>query len=343
MNATSNATLQAEPMKSASAHSPELKLKLFADMLLVRQAEEKIRELYPEGDMRCPTHFSIGQEACSAGVSAHLQQSDYAISAHRSHAHYINKHGRLRPMFCELYGKENGCATGRGGSMHLIDLDVNFLGCVPIVGSTIPIGIGAAFGAKLQGNDALTVVYFGDGATESGVFHESLNFASLHKLRVLFVCENNLYSVNTPLEERQPTGRKITELAESHGIPATYHDGQEVEVVYDAAKDMVDTIRNDGGPGFLEFETYRWLEHCGPNPDTHLGYRPDGEFEHWTARCPIALYQKQLLSEGILTDDHYKQMLSEIDSKVEDAVQFAKASDFPKRENMFNLLYAEGK
>lgn len=334
---------QAEPIAPASGLSADAKYKLWMDMLLVRQAEEKIRELYPEGDMRCPTHFSIGQEAVSAGVNAHLNQDDYAISAHRSHAHYINKGGRLRPMFAELYGKQEGCATGRGGSMHLIDLSVNFLGCVPIVGSTMPIGVGAAFGARLKGEDALTVVYFGDGATEGGVFHESLNFASLHQLKVLFVCENNLYSVNTPLEERQPVGRKITDLAKSHQIPAVADDGQDVEVVYHAAKDMVDRMRHDGGPGFLEFSTYRWLEHCGPNPDTHLGYRPDGEFDHWTARCPLALYKKQLMAEGVLDEASYQQSLQTVDAQVEDAVNFAKQAEFPASDTMFNLLYAEAK
>ena len=154
--------------------------------------------------MRCPTHFSIGQEAVAAGVCKSLRLEDYVISAHRSHAHYIGKGGNLRAMFAELYGKVDGCASGKGGSMHLIDLSVNFLGCVPIVGSTIPIGVGAAFGAMLQDRAAVTVIFFGDAATETGVFHESVNFAAVHHLPVLFVCENNLYSVNTPLDVRQP-------------------------------------------------------------------------------------------------------------------------------------------
>jgi pyruvate dehydrogenase E1 component alpha subunit len=182
----------------------ESRLALYRSMLKIRRVEERIQALYPEGDMRCPTHFSIGQEAVAAGVCKNLRLEDHVISAHRSHAHYIGKGGNLRAMFAELYGKVDGCASGKGGSMHLIDLSVNFLGCVPIVGSTIPIGVGAAFGAMLQDHAAITVIFFGDAATETGVFHESVNFAAVHRLPVLFVCENNLYSVNTPLDVRQP-------------------------------------------------------------------------------------------------------------------------------------------
>ena len=201
-------------------------------MLRIRRVEERIQALYPEGDIRCPTHLCVGQEAVAAGVCANLQPDDYVISAHRSHAHYLAKGGALRAMFAELYGKEDGCASGKGGSMHLIDLSVNFLGCVPIVGSTIPIGVGAAFGAMLQNRDCVSVVFFGDAAVETGVFHESVNFAAVHRLPVLFVCENNLYSVNTPLAERQPANRTIAQLAAGHGITSAQHDGQEVEAVY---------------------------------------------------------------------------------------------------------------
>jgi len=291
--------------------------------------------------MRCPTHFSIGQEAVAAGVCANLKQSDYVISAHRSHAHYVNKGGDMRAMFAELYGKVAGCASGKGGSMHLIDLGVNFIGCVPIVGSTIPIGVGAAFGAKLQNNDAVTVIFFGDGATETGVFHESLNFAAMHKLRVLFVCENNLYSVNTPLEERQPEGRAIIDLAKGHGLPSVQCDGQEVETVYAASAEMIDRIRTQGGPGFMEFATYRWLEHCGPNEDLQLGYRPAGEYEYWTARDPLQLHQTLLTAEGILNEKSAQQYTAEVDARIDDAVSYAKAAPFPERKDLFQYLFAD--
>src|SRR5580658_2374724 len=196
------------------------RLALFRAMLYVRRVEERLVGLYGEQEIRCPTHFSIGQEAVSAGVSAHMSTEDYAISAHRSHAHYLNKGGDIRAMLAELYGKSTGCARGKGGSMHLIDLSVNFLGCVPIVGSTIPIGVGAAFGAALQDQRRLCVIYFGDGASESGVFYEALNWAVLQQLAVLFVCENNQYSVHTPLALRQPQSRTIRQMADGIGVRA---------------------------------------------------------------------------------------------------------------------------
>ena len=225
-NARTNTVSQ--PIKKLDA---SLRRELFRSMLKVRLVEERIIKLYPEGDMRCPTHLSIGQEAVAVGVCANLEPSDYAISAHRSHAHYLAKGGNVSSMFAELYGKAAGCASGKGGSMHLVDLDVNFLGCVPIVGSTIPIGVGAAFGAWLKETRPVTVIFFGDGAAETGVFHESLNFANVHRLPVLFVCENNLYSVNTPMGPRQPPTRTIVDLAKGHAIKAHEADGQDVEGV----------------------------------------------------------------------------------------------------------------
>src|SRR5882672_11141372 len=231
--------------KEPSMAARDVRIALYRSMLRIRRVEERIQALYPQGDMRCPTHFSIGQEAVAAGVCRNLRLEDYVISAHRSHAHYIGKGGNLRAMFAELYGKVDGCASGKGGSMHLIDLSVNFLGCVPIVGSTIPIGVGAAFGAMLQDRAAVTVIFFGDAATETGVFHESVNFAAVHHLPVLFVCENNLYSVNTPLDVRQPGNRTIAELARGHGIRTSQHDGQLVETVAAAAA-VIASMRDSG-------------------------------------------------------------------------------------------------
>jgi TPP-dependent pyruvate/acetoin dehydrogenase alpha subunit len=319
------------------------RLRLLRDMLKVRRVEERIQALYPKGDMRCPTHFSIGQEAVAAGVCAALRREDYVISAHRSHAHYINKGGNLRTMFAELYGKSDGCAGGRGGSMHLIDLSVNFLGCVPLVGSTIPIGVGAAFGARLRGEtDTVTVVFFGDGATETGVFHESLNFAATHKLPVLFLCENNLYSVNTPLAARQPANRSIVDLARGHGIRAEQGDGQLVESVHAAATDALDGLRRGTGPVLLEFMTYRWLEHCGPLDDLHLKFRPDGEYEQWTARCPIRLQRAALEYVGLLDEAGYAKLCAEIDAEIDDAIAFAEASPFSRRDQLLSDVYATG-
>ena len=309
-------------------------------MLKIRRVEERIQALYPQGDMRCPTHFSIGQEAVAAGVCANLRVEDHVISAHRSHAHYIGKGGDLRAMFAELYGKVDGCASGKGGSMHLIDLSVNFLGCVPIVGSTIPIGVGAAFGAMLQDQSALTVIFFGEAATETGVFHESVNFAAVHQLPVLFVCENNLYSVNTPLDVRQPGNRTVAELTRGHGIKTVQQDGQLVEAVDASTRETIARIRAEGGPALIEVLTYRWLEHCGPLGDVHLGYRSQEEFDSWVARCPIRLHRVQLEREGLIDEAAHRVMETEIAAEIDDAVAFAQKSPFPDRAELSRHLFA---
>jgi TPP-dependent pyruvate/acetoin dehydrogenase alpha subunit len=326
--------------KETSSMPREVRLALYRSMLKIRRVEERVKDLYPQGDMRCPTHFSIGQEAVAAGVCRHLRAEDHVISAHRSHAHYIGKGGSLRAMFAELYGKVDGCASGKGGSMHLIDLSVNFLGCVPIVGSTIPIGVGASFGAMLQDRSAITVIFFGDAATETGVFHESVNFAAVHRLLVLFVCENNLYSVNTPLAERQPANRTITELARGHGIKTSQHDGQLVETVDVAAAETIAHLRTKGGPALLELMTYRWLEHCGPLGDLHLGYRSQDEFDLWLARCPIRLHRKLLEDDGVMDEAAHVAMDAEIAAEIDDAVTFAQKSPFPARAELNRHIFA---
>jgi TPP-dependent pyruvate/acetoin dehydrogenase alpha subunit len=326
--------------KETSSMPREVRLALYRSMLKIRRVEERVKDLYPQGDMRCPTHFSIGQEAVAAGVCRHLRAEDHVISAHRSHAHYIGKGGSLRAMFAELYGKVDGCASGKGGSMHLIDLSVNFLGCVPIVGSTIPIGVGASFGAMLQDRSAITVIFFGDAATETGVFHESVNFAAVHRLLVLFVCENNLYSVNTALAERQPANRTITELVRGHGITTSQHDGQLVEVVDAAAAETIAHLRTKGGPALLEFMTYRWLEHCGPLGDLHLGYRSQDEFDLWVARCPIRLHRKLLEDDGVMDEAAHVAMDAEIAAGIDDAVTFAQKSPFPARADLNRHIFA---
>jgi pyruvate dehydrogenase E1 component alpha subunit len=327
--------------RSDTAPAPhEARLALYRSMLKIRRVEERIQALYAEGNMRCPTHFSIGQEAVAVGVCRNLSRADYVISAHRSHAHYIGKGGNLRAMFAELYGKVDGCASGKGGSMHLIDLSVNFLGCVPIVGSTIPIGVGASFGAMLQGHSSLSVIFFGDAATETGVFHESVNFAAVRRLPVLFVCENNLYSVNTSLDVRQPKNRTIAELVRGHGIRTSQHDGQLVEVVDKATDETIAQIRKRGGPVLLEFITYRWLEHCGPLGDVHLGYRTQEEFDFWLARCPIRLHRKLLEDDGIMDDAFHASIESAVAAEIDDAVAFAEKSPFPERSELRRHMFA---
>jgi TPP-dependent pyruvate/acetoin dehydrogenase alpha subunit len=328
-------------MASAPAQpTAEVARQMLRGIMRIRMIEERIKDLYAEQEMRCPTHFSIGQEAVAVGVCAHLRRGEQIMSAHRSHAHYLAKGGDLKTMLAELYGKATGCAAGKGGSMHLVDPTVGFLGAVPIVGSTIAIGVGAALASVLQGSPVLSVIFFGDGATETGVFHESLNFAAVQKLPVVMVCENNLYSVLSPLSCRQPEGREMIQLAQGHGVWNRQGDGNDADAVYALAGEAIAHARSGRGPAFLELKTYRWLEHCGPLDDRQLGYRPPGEYEAWMARDPLRLYTDRLRERGLVGAADLETMAREIALEIDDAVTYAKSSPFPTRDQLSAHLYA---
>lgn len=313
---------------------------LYAQMLRIRMVEEAIADLYPKQEMRCPVHLCIGQEAVAVGVCAALSADDYVLSGHRSHGHYLAKGGDLKAMLAEFYGKATGCCQGKGGSMHLIDLAAGFLGAVPIVGSTIPIAVGTALGSVMRGESRVTAVFFGEGATEEGVFHESLNFAALKKLPVVFVCENNLYSVYSPLVVRQPAGREVVALARSHGIESVQGDGNDVAMVYGLMQQALHRIRHAGGPVFLELHTYRWREHCGPYYDNDLGYRTPEEFEIWQQRCPLAIFAARLLATHVLTPADLVQMRQEIAAEIQAALAYAQESPFPEASHVLAHIYA---
>lgn len=316
---------------------------LHYQILRIRRIEERIADVYPEQEMRCPVHLCIGQEAVAVGVCAHLTPKDYVLSSHRAHGHYLAKGGDLKAMMAEMYGKVTGCSRGKGGSMHLVDLSAGFLGATPIVGSTIPIAVGAAFGAVMQEEDRIAVVFFGDGAIEEGVFHESLNFATLKNLPVVFVCENNLYSVYSPFQVRQPAGREIFELAKGHGIESYQGDGNDVLEVYKLGKAAVRKARRQEGPTFLEFKTYRWREHCGPYYDNDLGYRTEKEFEYWKQHCPLKKVEDQMLAEGHLTSADIENMIASLDKEIDAAINYAKNSPFPAKELLLEHVYAADK
>lgn len=316
-------------------------LSFYYGMLRIRVVEEAIADRYYEQEMRCPVHLSIGQEAVAVGLTAALKPEDYVMSTHRSHAHYIAKGGSLGEMMAEIYGKAMGCSAGKGGSMHLIDLSVNFLGATPIVGSIIPVGVGAAFASYMQGEDRVMVVFFGDAATEGGVFSESLNFAALKSLPVIFVCENNLYSVYSHLSVRQAPGRNRVGIAASHGISAHKGNGNDVLAVYNLAQEAVQRARRGDGPTYLEFDTYRWREHCGPNYDNDLGYRTEEEFLSWRRRCPLENYEAYLTEKGILTKENIEHMMDEINTEINEAFSFATGSPFPELTELLKDIYSE--
>lgn len=300
---------------------------LYMSMLRIRLVEEAIANRYSAQKMRCPVHLSIGQEAAAVAVCAQLEKSDYAVSTHRAHAHYLAKGGCLKAMIAEIYGKSTGCTRGRGGSMHLIDLEVGFLGSTPIVGGSIPIGVGAAFGAFLKGEPKVTVVFLGEGATEEGVFAESMNFAALHKLPVLFACENNLYSVYSPMDVRQPEERNRVKIAEAHGLYALDGDGNCIEKATRLAKEAVDYVRFGKGPCYLELATYRHREHCGPQIDP---FRPSEEVEIWMKRDPL-----------LNCPDEVIQKKEKILQEIEEAFVFAETSSFPTYDLKSETPYAQ--
>ncbi len=319
----------------------EILLGFYRDMLRIRMVEEKIAELYPQQKMRCPVHLCIGQEAVAVGVCATLSPEDYVMSTHRSHGHYLAKGGDLNALLAELYGKGTGCSRGIGGSMHLVDLAAGFLGSVPIVAATIPIAVGAAFGCVMRKESRVTVVFFGEAATEEGVFHESLNFAALKQLPVVFVCENNLYSSYSPLSVRQPAGREVVRIAEGLGVESHPGDGNDVVEVCRLTKRAVQKARQGGGPSLLEFKTYRWREHCGPNFDNNFGYRTEAEFLEWKTRCPIARLKHRLSGERLLSDEELTRITESMETEIEVAVAFAEQSPVPEEELLQGIFAPE--
>jgi TPP-dependent pyruvate/acetoin dehydrogenase alpha subunit len=314
---------------------------MFFSMLRIRMVEEKIAELYSEQEMRCPVHLSIGQEGVAVGVCSHLDEKDIVMSAHRAHAHYLAKGGDLKSMIAELYGKETGCAMGKGGSMHLVDLNIGFFAAVPIVGSTIPIAVGVAWAFKLKKSCNIVTVFLGDGATEEGVFFESLDFASLKNVPILFVCENNLYSVYSQLNVRQAPGRKLSVLAESHGIKSFNGDGNNVDQVSRLTKEAIEYIKTNKAPAFIELDTFRWLEHCGPNGDDHLGYRKTGELDQWIKRDPIASYKARMIETHQLTEQQIIEKIEVISNEIDEVFKFAKESPFPDQSLLNQHIYKD--
>lgn len=300
-----------------------MKNKLFESMLRIRLVEESIANKYSEQKMRCPTHLSIGQEAIAVGVCANLTSQDQVLSTHRAHAHYLAKGGCLNSMMAEIYGKVSGCSKGMGGSMHLIDTSVGFMGSTAIVGNTIPVAVGLALEKKLTRKKSIACVFFGDGATEEGAFYESVNFAIIHSLPILFICENNLYSVYSGLEVRQPVDRKIHKMVRAMGISAQHGNGNDVEEVARKVKHAKTIILKSGGPQFLEFDTYRWREHCGPNFDNNIGYREESEFLKWKKKDPL----KNFYSEN--SQKYIDRKIDAISQEINDAHQFADDSKFP--------------
>lgn len=318
-------------------HSINKTLKLYKEFLLIRLLEEEIIARYEEGNMRCPTHLSIGQEAVAVAFSQIVNKEDFTISTHRAHAHYIAKGGNINYLIAELYGKKTGCSGGKGGSMHLIDLNVNFMGSLSILANNIPIGVGLGLAINIKKKNSISYVFLGDGATEQGVFYESLNFAVVKKIPAIFICENNSYSVYSKLDVRQPKKRQISLLAKSIGLRSFKSNGKNIFEILrklSSAKNYVNKFRK---PCFVEVDTYRWFEHCGIYNDDQLDYRPKKILNNWKKKDNLILLEKKLIQKNV----NIKNIKKNIYKKILKGFKFAENSSYPKNKELMTGVYAK--
>jgi TPP-dependent pyruvate/acetoin dehydrogenase alpha subunit len=301
---------------------------LYRTLYRIRRVEEEIARVYPTDRIKSPVHLAIGQEAIAAGVCAALEADDVVFGTYRSHALYLAKGGDLRALIAELFGKATGCARGKGGSMHVIDIAHGVMGTSAVVGSTIPLAVGYAFALRLK-RRGIAATFFGDGAAEEGVFHESLNFAALRQLPVLFVCENNGYAIHSALRARQPLDN-IAARAAVYGLPAVRIATSDAAAVQDATRPLVEAIRAGRGPAFLECVTYRWKEHVGPLEDFDAGYRSRREADAWLADDPVGLIGRRLAA------DARGGIEAEVEDEIRAAFVFAEASPFPSGDELYS-------
>jgi pyruvate dehydrogenase E1 component alpha subunit len=307
-------------------------------MLEIRISEEQIQELFLQNLIRGTTHLCIGQEACSIGVAWALQKGDTMTCTYRGHGHALALGMPIKDMMAEMMGKESGCCSGKGGSMHMTDASIGLLGANAIVGAQLPIAVGAALTSQVKKQGSVAISFFGDGATNIGTFHEALNLAAIWQLPVVFCCENNMYGEYSAQHRTTP----VTDLAiraDSYNIPGEVVDGQDVETVYEAAKKAVDRARSGDGPTLLEFKTYRYRGHS--RTDTGP-YRPEGELDQWLQRDPIDILKEKMIADNQLDDTEFNEMKQATERLVHSAIEWAKEEPFPPTEALFADVYYEG-
>ncbi|MFZ3115916.1 MAG: thiamine pyrophosphate-dependent dehydrogenase E1 component subunit alpha [Syntrophales bacterium] len=315
---------------------------LYQTMLRIRLAEESLVDPILKGDVCTPCHLYSGEEAVATGVCAALSKDDYIFGNHRSHGHYLAKGGSLQAMLAEIYCREAGCSRGRGGSMHLIDPEVGMLGSVPIVAGTISLAAGAALAASIRKDGRVAISFFGDGATGEGVLYESINFAALKKLPIIFACENNLYATHMPIRECR-VDQPIYKMAASFGIECHVVDGNDVLQVFEAGRKAIETCRCGNGPVFMEFMTYRFRGHVGPDDNvqgSHTDIRPKEEIAAWFQKDPIHRLEKYLLDHEIMDAASLEAVKAEVAAEVREAQAFAMQSPSPKREDLLKNVFA---
>lgn len=316
----------------------EVRQKMLKSMLEIRISEEKIQELFLANLVRGTTHLCIGQEACSVGVAAVLEEGDSVTCTYRGHGHALAMGMPLKSLMAEMMGKASGACKGKGGSMHMTDASIGLLGANAIVGAQLPIAVGAALTAQIKKNKRIALTFFGDGAANIGAFHEALNMAAIWKLPIVFICENNLYgeysvwSKTTPLEN-------IADRAAAYNMPGVIADGQDAEAVYAAAKEAADRARAGKGPSLLELKTYRYRGHS--RTDT-APYRPKGELEKWMERDPITILKQRMIADRQLDETEFEELKRAVEVAVHEVVEWAKAEPYPPLEALYQDIYYTG-
>ncbi|MDQ1272091.1 MAG: 2-oxoisovalerate dehydrogenase component [Planctomycetota bacterium] len=309
--------------------------KFYKSLYRIRRVEEEIARIYPTDKIKSPVHLSIGQEAISVGVCEALRPNDTVFGTYRGHATYLAKGGNLEKMIAELYGKSTGCSKGKGGSMHLIDVAKGVMGTSAIVGTTIPLSVGYSYALKYRNSNAIVVCFIGEGAVDEGAFHESVNFAALKRLPVLFVCENNRYAIHSHHLSRSHSDN-IYERVQTYGMQAERIDDGDIFKIYEFTSNYIKRIMlGNITPVFLECITYRWKEHVGPNDDFHLGYRTKGEAEYWIQNDQL----KKLKS--LLDTDISSNIESAVDLEIKNAFEFAEESHFPEVKELYTNLFKD--
>lgn len=316
----------------------ELNLELYKKIYLSRKTEEKIQEHYNEDEMKTPMHMSMGEEAIAVGVCHSLKEEDQIFGTYRSHAVYLAKTGDTDNFFAEMYGKDTSLQKGKSGSMHLCAPELGFMGSSAIVASIIPVAVGAAFANKREDNNKLVAVFFGDGATDEGVFWESLNVACLMKLPILFVCEDNGFAVHTPISKRHGY-TSITDIISKFNCNVLEENTTDAEVIYELARKSIKLIKTTQMPCFVELKYYRYLEHVGINEDFNAGYRLKDEFEEWYKKDPINLQRKKLLEFGC-KETEIKKIEEDLKAQIERSIKLAQNAPFSDRSELYKEIYS---
>ncbi len=319
--------------------SKSLALELYKKMKLTRRFEEKVVELVNSNEIYGTTHECVGQEAVAAGICTALDSSDYIMSTHRGHGHMISKGGDIKYMFAELMGKSSGYNRGKGGSMHIAEPAIGILGANGIVGAGVPIATGAALALKFHKKDQIVAVFYGDGASNQGVVHESMNIAAILDLPVLFICENNIYAVSTSIEYASKI-KKLSDRAKAYGFKGYTVDGMDVLKVYAIARELIKDIRDGRGPHLLECMTYRYSGHFTAEPMLGLNYRTEEEMKKYRSRDPILRFPGKLVNNKICKKDEIIKIDDQVEKLIDEAVEFARNSELPQESDALKDMYS---